>query len=350
VSALEGTGIEITSANFSGLARLCEEFGFEDLRAKLSEFPLPPGTGSEDAEARERIAALEEKAEQYGRAIEVLQSKLAQLSADIGRLTGGMRALSDAVSAQKTQITAEGLSTEFAELRGEVSALKAKVGAMAAAPPAGQMAALRGTAAQLSAEVAELRGWTAAAPESLILSGLHARRTDSLIVSDFPAIFAEFRGRAFKLLWRGSRDGFGASQFHGRCDGHANTLTVVLDAEGNIFGGFTPVEWESPPKPKYKADGSEKSFLFTLKNPHNIAPRRFALKPARKQKAILCDAKWGPYFGHDMRVSDNCHANTSSYTNLGIYYTNSIGLNGMTVFTGSCFFQVKEIEVFEITD
>jgi hypothetical protein len=68
---------------------------------------------------------------------------------------------------------------------------------------------------------------------------------DSRIVSDFPTIFAEFRGKQFKLLWRGTRDGFRASQFHGRCDGHTNTLTVILDTNWNIFGGFTPVEWES---------------------------------------------------------------------------------------------------------
>jgi hypothetical protein len=34
-------------------------------------------------------------------------------------------------------------------------------------------------------------------------------------------------------------------QFPGRYDGHVNTLTVFLDTNGNIFGGFTPVEWES---------------------------------------------------------------------------------------------------------
>jgi hypothetical protein len=38
------------------------------------------------------------------------------------------------------------------------------------------------------------------------------------------------------------------------------------------------VEWDSR-TPKYKwDDDSEKSFLFTLKNPHNIPARRFALK------------------------------------------------------------------------
>jgi hypothetical protein len=66
-----------------------------------------------------------------------------------------------------------------------------------------------------------------------------------LIISEFPDIFTEFRGKHFELLWRGSRDGFEGQEFHRRCDDHANTLTGILDTEGNIFGGFTPVEWES---------------------------------------------------------------------------------------------------------
>jgi hypothetical protein len=43
-----------------------------------------------------------------------------------------MRALSDEVSTQKTQITVEWLSTEFTELQREVSALKIKVRAISA--------------------------------------------------------------------------------------------------------------------------------------------------------------------------------------------------------------------------
>jgi hypothetical protein len=67
----------------------------------------------------------------------------------------------------------------------------------------------------------------------------------SLIIADFPALFTEFRGKRFMLLWRGSRDGFGRRHFHRRCDGHANTFLLILDTAGNIFGGFTPVEWQS---------------------------------------------------------------------------------------------------------
>jgi hypothetical protein len=48
----------------------------------------------------------------------------------------------------------------------------------------------------------------------------------------------------FKLLWRASRDGFGVAEFHRGCDGHANTLALILDTDGNILSSFTPVEWE----------------------------------------------------------------------------------------------------------
>jgi hypothetical protein len=179
---------------------------------------------------------------------------------------------------------------------------------------------------------------------------------DSLSVCDFPAIFAEFPRKSFKLLWRGSRDGFSASQFHGRCDGHANTLTVILDTKGNIFGGFAPVEWESgvwngnggAESNLPKADDSGKSFLFTLKNLHNIAPRRFALIPAEKWRALLCDSGADLCFC-DTGVSDNCDTPTHSDTSLGDTYTNDTGLDEETVFTGSGNFQGTEIEVFEIT-
>jgi hypothetical protein len=64
----------------------------------------------------------------------------------------------------------------------------------------------------------------------------------SLIVADFPALFTEFRGKRFALLSRGSRGGFGARDFHSRCDGYAPILTLIQDTEGNVFGGFKPVE------------------------------------------------------------------------------------------------------------
>jgi hypothetical protein len=53
-----------------------------------------------------------------------------------------------------------------------------------------------------------------------------------------------------------------------------------------------------------------------LENPHNIPARKFALKAGEKQDAICCDSSRSPEFGRgaDIAVSDNCNANTTSYT------------------------------------
>jgi hypothetical protein len=73
VSALEGKDVKITDANFAGLQQLCEEFGFSDFSAKLSEFrrSIDP---EEASGGQKRIAALGEKAKQHNCDIEVLQS------------------------------------------------------------------------------------------------------------------------------------------------------------------------------------------------------------------------------------------------------------------------------------
>jgi hypothetical protein len=157
-----------------------------------------------------------------------------------------------------------------------------------------------------------------------------------VIVSDFPEIFNEFREKWFSLLWRSVHDDFNACDFQDRCDGHANTLTLMENTKGNIFGGLTPLEWEwESRKWKWKlkektgketnifiADTSLKSFLCALKNLHNV-PRRRLVSNAENFNA-------------------NANRNTSSF---GSSYTNNTGLDGLAFFTSSRNFQVKKIEV-----
>jgi hypothetical protein len=80
---------------------------------------------------------------------------------------------------------------------------------------------------------------------------------DSLIVLSCPWILREFLGKYFSLLSRGSCDGFSAKTYHNCCNHHAPTPTVILDSDGNIFGGSTPVKWDS--RSNWKSDCSLKS-------------------------------------------------------------------------------------------
>jgi chromosome segregation ATPase len=145
ISALEGNAINITDTNFTELQRLCDEFSFQELSAKLSEFRSSMDfKEAEDADARGRIAALEETTNQHSHFIAILHNKVTQLSTDFGHLVGDVSALRSAsariqtlsaeVSSLKTQIgqklndpVVEQLSTEFNELRREVSSLKTQI-------------------------------------------------------------------------------------------------------------------------------------------------------------------------------------------------------------------------------
>jgi hypothetical protein len=171
-----------------------------------------------------------------------------------------------------------------------------------------------------------------------------------MIVPGLPTIFPQFRGKRFNLLWRGGRDGFGAADFHGRCDGHANTLSIIQDTNANVFGGFTPVKWSSDGG--FCTDESLRSFLFTLKNPHNMTASRFQLKSSVKDKAILCADIWGPHF-RDIAIADHGNENNENLAaGFGYAYSNDLGLGGNppqnTFLTGAKRFKVWEIEVFEI--
>jgi hypothetical protein len=99
LSALEGNAINITDTNVTELHRLCNEFGFTELAAKLSEFRPSMDfkePEAEDADARGRIAALEENANQHDRDIAMLQDKVTQLSTDFEHLVGEVSALQSA--------------------------------------------------------------------------------------------------------------------------------------------------------------------------------------------------------------------------------------------------------------
>jgi hypothetical protein len=128
-----------------------------------------------------------------------------------------------------------------------------------------------------------------------------------------------------------------ARDFHGRYDGHAPTVTLIHDAAGNIFGGFTPMAWESRTgnwSECSKADSSMKSVVFALKNPHNFPTRTFVLKAAKNGGAILDDSSLGSCFC-DIRVSDNCNADARSGSYVGWSYANDTDLDGQTGLTDS---------------
>jgi hypothetical protein len=153
------------------------------------------------------------------------------------------------------------------------------------------------------------------------------------------------------LLYRGTRDGFGARDFHTKCDGHPNTLTIIR-AKGTsyIFGGFTSVRWESPAKAQWKSDPN--AFMFSLTNKDN---KSLKMKIDPNGSAILCFSSFGPTFGSffcsDIYVANNANTTMDSFSILGWSYKHpqyAFGTNeAQTFLAGSHYFQLDEIEVYQ---
>jgi hypothetical protein len=145
------------------------------------------------------------------------------------------------------------------------------------------------------------------------------------------------------LLYRGTRDGFGADDFHSNCDGHKNTLTI-LKAHGTsyIFGGFTSINWDR--SYQYKPDPN--AFLFSLTNKDNQPCK---IRQINTTKSILCCSSYGPTFGggNDIYICNAANTTAGSCSNLGVSYQHPQPHQGHSYLAGSYQFQLSEIEVYQ---
>ncbi|CAF1017187.1 unnamed protein product [Didymodactylos carnosus] len=172
---------------------------------------------------------------------------------------------------------------------------------------------------------------------------------DTFLLSDeYQLKVNEFYGKSnqrWQLIYRASRHGFGAEDFHGRCNDQGATVTVIRSKNGYLFGGYTRVPWKSDGG--WKEDAS--SFLFTLSNPHSIPPRKYHVDSQQSKYAVRHRADYGSAFGGgcDLFVSHKSNENSDSYTNFPCSYMDTTGKREKT-FTGAKYFTIFDIEVFRV--
>ena len=149
-----------------------------------------------------------------------------------------------------------------------------------------------------------------------------------------------------ELLYRGSQDGWKASDFHAKCDDKGATITVIRSSDGFIFGGFADKSWTS--------SGiyceSDKSFLFSLKSPSNeVGTAKMRIIQNQCSYAMFHHSSYGPIFGcgYDLCIKSDANNNSNSKSNLGHTYEIPPGQTD-TFLVGSKNFKVSEIEVFQV--
>ena len=124
------------------------------------------------------------------------------------------------------------------------------------------------------------------------------------------------KGQAWTLIYRGSRDGWQASNFHAACDGKGPTLVLVLGAAGDdgrefVAGGYAASPWTSDVRyvadPESARSVGRGSFLFSLVDAAGHGPVQLRLKDPADGKALVHDEFCGPLFGggNDLVVGGN---------------------------------------------
>ena len=86
-----------------------------------------------------------------------------------------------------------------------------------------------------------------------------------------------------QLLYRKSKDGDSIDTFHKLCDNKGSTLTLIKVNNKNIFGGYTPLDWDE--KSGYKCDNE--TFIFSL-------TANCISKKSQITNSINCSKKVGP--------------------------------------------------------
>ena len=95
----------------------------------------------------------------------------------------------------------------------------------------------------------------------------------------------------YELIYKLTENGSKTEDFHKCCDNKGQTLTIIETKNNDIFGGFTPLNWNSKGNESDFYDYSKNTFLFSmnlLKKYNMFNMDRFA---------IMCNVHYGPSFG-----------------------------------------------------
>eukprot|EP01084_Bolivina_argentea_P173248 300070_1 len=110
----------------------------------------------------------------------------------------------------------------------------------------------------------------------------------------------------YKLLYRASQ--FRWKKFHKYCDGKKDTITVAINKNGDIFGGYIHEQWNK----KIHTIYDKNAFLFCIKSKYFAQLKKIKLKSRIHKTYNLNNRKgFGPCFGnkkasHGLWISNKC--------------------------------------------
>ena len=153
----------------------------------------------------------------------------------------------------------------------------------------------------------------------------------------------------YKLIYRATKHGDTAKDFHQKCDYIGPNLIIVKTTKNFIFGGVTSKSWKHLLKDIIKDDPEngteikdEKAFGFSI----NL--KKIYLNGNPNEFAIFCNNNYGPIFNNIyFKIFDECLKNGGICGKIS--ESNFIGMEKDYEFNGEEEqFEVEDIEIFQI--
>ncbi|CAB4429976.1 unnamed protein product [Rhizophagus irregularis] len=115
----------------------------------------------------------------------------------------------------------------------------------------------------------------------------------------------------FKLLLRGSRDGFTPNKFHSLCDNIPKTVTFIkVNGTDEILGGYNPIIWITDDRWGKTKD----SFIFSFKYKNGLFKDGILSNVKEIKRALNYSRLFGPSFGDgDLFLCGNNRCNQRDY-------------------------------------
>ena len=137
-------------------------------------------------------------------------------------------------------------------------------------------------------------------------------------------------------IYQATVDGDTTAKFHSKCDGHANTLTVIKSTNNKIFGGFTSLAYHSL-NGQYYYDSN--AFIFSLNNLE-------IYEVNQKENSVWIGSSYSIMFGsgYDIYLPDKCLSNSQNYS-----VQSSYNYKGKSyALTGGNYFTTLDYVVYQV--
>jgi hypothetical protein len=154
-------------------------------------------------------------------------------------------------------------------------------------------------------------------------------------------------------LYRASEHGFHASNFHAKCNGKPQTLTLIKSSNGSVFGAYAEENWESCLGEKYYHPVYINQLsLISSDNKH---PANIIENTQLQYYTINLNSLYGPTYRSEMMINNDEKAlKYYEENNMKIGYSKVFllpkcanGLNESNIGNGSIEeFEVVDVEVF----